>query len=97
MGKRIAHNLVSANLVDYIELAQEFRISEMIAQREMHGKSLKALNLRSRYNVNVVLLRRTSGEVVFTPGADDVIQPGDVLLLAGQKSQLDKLEQVWND
>jgi trk system potassium uptake protein TrkA len=97
MGKRIAHNLVSANLVDYIELAQEFRISEIIAPREMHGKTLKNLNLRARYNVNVILLRRASGEVIFTPGAEDIIQPDDVLVMAGQKNELDKLERLWND
>ncbi|MGD9155211.1 MAG: TrkA family potassium uptake protein, partial [Bacillota bacterium] len=96
MGKRIAHNLVSANLVDYIELAQEFRISEIIAPREIHGKTLKNLNLRARYNVNVILLRRVSGEVICTPGAEDIIQPDDVLLMAGQKTELDKLERIWN-
>lgn len=97
MGKRIAHSLASANFVDFIELAQEFRISEIVAPREMHGKTLKALNLRSRYNVNLVLLRRVSGEVIFTPGAEDVIQSGDVLLLAGEKDKLDKLERIWNE
>jgi trk system potassium uptake protein TrkA len=97
MGKRIAHNLISANFVDFIELAQEFRISEIIAPREMHGKTLKALNLRAKYNVNLILIRRRSGEVIFTPGADDMIQTEDVLLMAGQKDELDKLERVWKD
>jgi trk system potassium uptake protein TrkA len=97
MGKRIAHNLVSANFVDFIELAQEFRIIEIIAPSELQGKTLKALNLRARYNVNLVLLRRASGEVIFTPGAEDMIESGDVLLLAGQKNELDKLERIWND
>lgn len=97
MGQRIAHNLVSANLVDFLELAKEFRISEMVAREEMYGKSLKTLNLRSRYSVNVILLRRTSGAVIYTPGANDIIEPGDVLLLAGEKSKLDKMERVWNN
>ena len=96
MGKRIAHNLVSANLVDFIELTQELRISEVIAQREMDGKSLKALNMRSRYNVNVILIKRVSGEVVLSPGAEDVIRHGDVMLLVGEKNAMDKLEQAWN-
>jgi trk system potassium uptake protein TrkA len=97
MGKRIAHNLVSANLVDYIELTQELRISEVLSQREMEGKSLKNLNLRSRYNVNVILIKRSGGEVVFSPGAEDVILHGDVLLLVGEKTAMDKLEQAWGD
>jgi trk system potassium uptake protein TrkA len=97
MGKRVAHNLVSSNFVDFIELAQEFRISEIIAPHEMHNKTLKALNLRAKYNVNLILIRRSSGEVLFTPGADDLIEKDDVLLLAGQKNELDKLERIWND
>jgi trk system potassium uptake protein TrkA len=96
MGKRIAHNLVSANLVDFIELTQELRISEVIAQREVDGKSLKAMNMRSRYNVNVILIKRVDGEVVLSPGADDVIRQGDVLLLVGEKNAMDKLEQAWD-
>jgi trk system potassium uptake protein TrkA len=96
MGKRIAHNLVNSNLVDFIELTQELRISEVIAQREMDGKSLKNLNMRSRYNVNVILIKRIGGEVVLSPGADDVIRHGDLLLLVGEKTAMDKLEQAWD-
>lgn len=95
MGKRVAHNLVSSNLVDYIELTQEFRISEVIAQKDMFGKNLKSLNFRSRYNVNVILIKRASGEVLFSPGADDLVQMGDILVLAGDKKSLDRLEQSW--
>jgi trk system potassium uptake protein TrkA len=95
MGKRVAHNLVSSNLIDYIELTQEFRISEILAKKEMFGKSLKSINFRSKYNVNVVLIKRASGEVLFSPGADDIIEVGDVLVLAGDRNSLDRLEQLW--
>lgn len=95
MGKRVAHNLVSSNLIDYIELTQEFRISEILAKKEMFGKSLKSINFRSKYNVNVVLIKRASGEILFSPGADDIIEVGDVLVLAGDRNSLDRLEQLW--
>jgi trk system potassium uptake protein TrkA len=93
MGKRVAHNLVYPNLVDYIELPQGFRISEMIALKEIFGKSVKMLNFRSRYNVNLLLLKRASGEVLFTPGPDDIVQEGDLMVLAGQKDALDQFEK----
>jgi trk system potassium uptake protein TrkA len=93
MGKRIAHNLVAPNLVDYIELSAGFRICEIIAQKEMAGKSLKDLELRHKFNVNVILIKKATGEIVFTPNGQDIIQVGDVLVLAGEKEALDKLEQ----
>jgi len=95
MGKRVAHNLVSSNLIDYIELPQELRIIEVIAQKEMYGKDLKTLNFRSRYNVNVILIKRASGEALFSPGADDVVGVGDILLLAGERNSLERLEHSW--
>jgi trk system potassium uptake protein TrkA len=93
MGKRIAHNLVASNLVDYIELPHGFRIVEVVATKEMFGKNLRALNFRSRYNVNVILIKRSGGEVLFTPGPDDTICVGDLLVMAGEKEALDKFEQ----
>jgi trk system potassium uptake protein TrkA len=93
MGKRIAHNLVVSNLVDYIELPQGFRIMEVMATKEMFAKNIRDLNFRSRYNVNIILIKRSSGEVLFTPGPEDVIQMGDLLVLAGEKEALNLFEQ----
>jgi trk system potassium uptake protein TrkA len=93
MGKRIAHNLVVSNLVDYIELPQGFRIMEVMATKEMFDKNLRNLNFRSKYSVNIILIKRSSGEVLFTPGPEDVIQMGDLLVLAGEKEALNLFEQ----
>lgn len=93
MGKRVAHNLVAANLVDYMELAQGFRIIEVVALKEMIGKTLQNLNFRAKYGVSVLLIKRDSGEAIFSPGAQDLIQEGDVLVIAGEKAALNRFEQ----
>lgn len=93
MGKRVAHNLVATNLVDYIELAQGFRIMEVVASKEMIGKTLQNLNLRAKHGVNILLIKRASGEALISPGAEDLIQEGDVLVMAGEKAALNKFEQ----
>lgn len=95
MGKRVAHNLVSSNMIDFIELTHELRISEVIAQKDMFGKDLLSLNFRSRYNVNIILIKRISGEILFSPGANDRVEAGDILVLAGEKNSLERLEQSW--
>jgi len=94
MGKRVAHSLVAANLVDYIELPQGFRIAEVMATKEMFNKNLKNLNLRSKYNINVILIKRASGEVLFNPAAEDTIFMGDFLVVAGEKDALNLFEQA---
>ena len=93
MGKRVGHNLVASNLLDYIELSPGFRICEVVAQKEMFGKSLKELDWRARYNINVILIKRSDGEVLFSPAANDSIMMGDVLVLAGERDALDRIEQ----
>lgn len=97
MGKRVAHNLVSANMIDFIELTHELRISEVIAQKEMFGKDLQSLNFRSRYNVNVILIKRISGQILFSPGANDRVEAGDILVLAGETNSLERLEKSWEN
>jgi len=91
MGTRVAHNLVSGNLVDYLELAPGVSIIEAVARKSFVGKSLGELALRSRYGVNVLAIRR--GEAInLGPGADDVIQEGDILVAMGRDPDLEALE-----
>src|SRR5690606_41192744 len=49
MGQRLAHNLVSPNILDYIELADDYSIAEIKATEKMFGKNLRELNIRAKY------------------------------------------------
>jgi trk system potassium uptake protein TrkA len=100
MGKRVAHDLVASksahNIADYIELPESFRITETLAIKDMIGKSLGDLNIRASYNVNVILIKRASGEVLFSPGPEDIIGVGDLLVVAGERDAIKKFEQIWD-
>ena len=93
MGKRVAHSLVCPNLVDYIDLAAGYRVEEMVAPRWMHGKTLGQMELRKKHGVTVILIRRRDGSIDFSPGADGMVQEGDILVLAGKVEDLERLEQ----
>lgn len=56
-GRRLAKNLLSSGFVDIIELSDEFSMIELDVKKEWVGKSLKDLELRRRYGINVVALR----------------------------------------
>lgn len=92
MGVRIAHNLASANILDYIELSPEYSIAEMTSTPEWHNKTLKEVDMRAKYGINVVAIRRNN-HINVAPKADDVIVPGDVIVAIGSYDSLTKLEE----
>lgn len=93
MGVRVAHNLVSSNILDYIELAPDYSIVEITALEDWEGKSLKELRLPTKYGINVMAIKHGK-DINISPYADDVIMPGDVLIVIGNNDDLRKIEQM---
>jgi trk system potassium uptake protein TrkA len=92
MGVRVARNLVSSNLLDYLELSPDYSILETVASQRVVGKTLGELNLRARHGISIIAIRRGS-DINLSPGADDVILEGDTLVMMGRIDQLDKLQK----
>ena len=92
MGRRIAHNLVSGNLLEYIELSPDFSMAEILAEPGWAGKTLAELHLRDRLGINVVAIR--SGEGINPlPTSGTVIREGDVMLVVAGEETLLKLNK----
>jgi len=94
MGLRVAHNLISPNILEHIELSVDYSIVEMKVPVSMVGKNLKQLDIRLKYNCNVLAVKR-NGEMNITPRADESLMPDDVLVIVGKNDQLTKLEQAY--
>lgn len=92
MGIRVAHNLVSSNVLDYIELSQDFSIVEITSLPEWQNKSLRDLEMRVKHGLNVMAIKRED-KVLISPHANDVIQKGDVLVVVGENKDIEKLEK----
>ena len=93
MGVRVAHNLVSASIVDYIELSPDYSIMEIQALDEWDGKTLDELRLRSKYGINVMAIKN-GDEINLTPSAQDKVNAKDVIVAIGSAEDLSKLEGV---
>ncbi|TDX49085.1 potassium channel family protein [Orenia marismortui] len=93
MGIRIANNLTSSNVLEYIELAPNYSIVEIAADENMYHKTLIELKLRSRFGVNVMAIK-SNGEINISPGAEVKINPGDTLIVMGDNNSLDKLKKI---
>lgn len=91
MGIRVAHNLVSANILDYIELSDEYSVMEIQVLDDWTGKTLDALKLRRKYGINVMAIKK-GDEVNLSPSADDVIEENDIIVAIGSANDLSRLE-----
>lgn len=91
MGVRVAHNLVSASILDYIELSPDYSIMEIQALDEWEGKSLNELRLRSQYGINVMAIKKGE-EINLSPSAEDKVGAKDVIVAIGSADDLSRLE-----
>lgn len=94
MGKRLAHSLISSNVLDYLELSEDYSMVEVWAGRKMLGKSLIELNIRAKFGCNVVAIRQEK-EMNVSPMAEYKIQDGDVLIVIGADEDISRFEKHY--
>ncbi|AIF43903.1 TrkA family potassium uptake protein [Virgibacillus sp. SK37] len=92
MGKRIAHNIISNNILDYLELSDDHSIVEVKAGNKMVGKTLIDLDIRANYGCNVVAIKQGK-EINVSPSAEDVLKEDDVLIVIGADKDISRFEK----
>jgi trk system potassium uptake protein TrkA len=92
MGVRLVHNLISPNILEYVELSKDYSIVEIVAGEFFKEKTLQELDIRARFGCNVMAIK--SGEKFnIAPAATDVIHEGDLLIVIGHNNDLKKLQE----
>lgn len=94
MGIRVAHNLVSSNLLDLIELSENYQIIEMNAPKEWVGKSLGELDIRDDFGISILAIRDKNNEINISPKAGVIIPPEAVIIGIGSNKALFNLEKT---
>ena len=92
MGKRIATSLITGNIIDYIQLSEDYSIMEIESLEEWAGHSIKDLNIRAKYGINIIAIE-VGGKINVSPGPDYVIKKEDLLVVVGQNKALRELEE----
>ena len=90
MGMRFAHSIAQSDVLEFIELSEEYSMMEINAPKYLIGKSLKESDVRSKYNINIVAIKRGK-KIMVNPSPDAVLGQGDVLLAIGETKALTKL------
>lgn len=91
MGVRLAYNLTSTNILDYIELAPDYSIMEIVAPARWVNKALYETDVRAKYGLSILAIKH--GESVkVSPKAEEIIHRGDVLVVVGSNEDLQKVQ-----
>ncbi len=103
VAERVAMRMFSDSVLDLIPLTDEYSILQVEAPRRFYGKTLKELDLRNRFSVNLITIKRvkigtdSSGvqtreeSVIGVPMAETIIEEHDVLVLLGRERDIHRM------
>ena len=90
MGRRVAHSLISGNVIEFMELSTQYSMAEIRPKPEWIGRTLKELAMRSRMDINVVAIR--NGDAVNAmPQPETRIMAGDLMLVVISEAALKRM------
>ena len=97
-AQRWAYKLIAPHIGDKIDFAPGYSLARVKSPEVFDGKTVMDLQLRQKYKVNLVAIRRMSAgedkdEIINVPLPSTVINSGDILIIAGSDKDLAKLPQ----
>jgi len=92
---KLARQMTNPSMIDYLDLADDYVMTELLPPVEFAGKSLAEMNLRKQYDVLVVAVRESVPENFrLLPPADFVVKDSDVLIMLGKREDIEQLEKM---
>ncbi|PLX18963.1 MAG: potassium uptake system protein [Candidatus Muiribacterium halophilum] len=95
MGRRIANSIAAESIIDNIEFSEGYSIAQVKSPANIQGKSLIDANLRAKYNINVVAIKKLEGEEneeprekIIVPGSDYILKEDDILIVVGTNDDI---------
>ena len=101
MGRKLARSLLLTHIVDYVPISEKYNAAEIEAPRSFWGKNIGDLNIRRRYKVNILEIKRSylgkngkkTEKINYLPQADDLVEEGDLLLVLGELEDIERLSE----
>ena len=93
VADKLALGLTHAGVMEYIELSQEFGIVEMEPIPAWVGKTIRELELRNTYGVNVIAVRSQEDTIKIPPDIDTPIPADVVMVMLGKYEMFENLKR----
>ena len=95
MGVKLAQGLSSSNVLNFIELSEDFGIVETAIPRAWHFKTIKELDVRAKFKVNIIAMRKgKDGALNVAPGPHYTMEPGDAAVALGRTEDVNRLQDL---
>jgi trk system potassium uptake protein TrkA len=95
IADKLAGRLVSPNVLEYIELSQDYSIVELAVPRPWVGKTILEMNVRTKYEVNILAIKQGE-DILVSPRAQQCMNGGDTLVLLGAAPALERVQKLGN-
>jgi len=101
-AQKWAYKLIAPQIGEKIDFAPGYSLARIKAPASFDGKTLMDLQLRQKYNVNLVAIKRgehsktkkqEKGQIINVPMPSTIIYQDDILMVAGSDADLAKLPQ----
>ena len=105
VGVSVAEMLLHPNMRSFLSLGDDYEIVELNTPKRIVNQSIKEVQLREKYNLNLITIKRefeekVEGEVVINqhvigvPTGETVLKESDVIILLGRKDSVEKFIEV---
>ena len=94
MGKRIAELTMNTDIIEHLKFTDNFVLVEVKAPSIFWNNSLIKLDVRNKYNINIVGIKKSKGEFLPNPTANVVIEEGDVLVIITDKKTVELFNKL---
>lgn len=94
MGKRIAELTMNTDIIEHLKFSDNFVLVEVKAPSIFWNNSLIKLDVRNKYNINIVGIKKSKGEFLPNPTANVVIEEGDVLVIITDKKTVESFNKL---
>ena len=94
MGKRIAELTMNTDIIEHLKFTDNFVLVEVKAPSIFWNNSLIKLDVRNKYNINIVGIKKSKGEFLPNPTANVVIEEGDVLVIITDKKTVESFNKL---
>lgn len=91
VGRKVARNLTSQKILDYIDISPEYSIVEIEALKSWVGRPLRELKLRNKHGINVIAIKGLR-DLNVSPTSEDIVKEGDIMIILGTTKDVEKVE-----
>lgn len=90
-GRNLARTLANREILNYIELTERYGIVKLKVPARWVGKTLRDLNVRANYQVNIIAIQSGDEAIQPVPSPDYPFQMGDLIFTLGDNESNERI------